>query len=115
MKNGYLFLALMLGVSGCSTLEQSLRLGGGMGALAGVAAIYAGTEAGAGRPPSFEAVAISAGVGSLLGLATAYYSHKSVEADRQACQTDQIEMDFGDLPPSPFIVPKPQIKKGVSR
>ena len=100
-----------LALSGCSTLDQSLELGGGMGMAIGAGAMVAGSGA-AGHSASMESVAIGAGVGAILGLATSYFTHKSVDSDRNACEADQIEMHFGDLPPSPFVVPKPQTKKG---
>ena len=114
MTKRYLYLALALSMSGCSTMDQSLQLGGAIGALSGTTATYTGYTAG-GHPPPFEAVAIGAGIGTLLGITTAYFTHKSVEADRKACDAEQIEMQFGDLPPSPFIVPKQQIKKGTKQ
>ena len=113
MRQRYLCLLLVGMLAGCSTLEQSLELGGGMGAIAGASAVYAGAEATTGKAPSLETIAISAGIGTVVGLVTSYYTHKSVEVDRQSCQSDQIEMHFGDLPPSPFIVPtKKPAKKG---
>ena len=114
MNKRYLYLALIFAVSGCSTMDQSIQLGGAIGALSGTTATYAGYTAG-GHPPSFEAIAIGAGIGTLLGITTAYFTHKSVEADRKACDAEQIEMQFGDLPPSPFVVPKPEIKKSMKR
>lgn len=97
---------------GCATMDQSLTLGGAMGAATGTAAAL-GSYAAAGKSVSAEGVAISAGVGTLLGLVTSYFTHKSVVEDRKAYDADQVEMHFGDLPPSPFIVPKSTSKKGA--
>ena len=95
----------------CSTLDQSLQLGGGLGALSGGVATYGGYSAG-GKSPSFETVAIGAGIGAVVGLATSYFTHQAVVEDRKSCEADQVEMHFGDLPPSPFIIPKNNTKKG---
>ena len=111
MNRKILSLLLGIGMSGCSTLDQSLQLGGSLGAASGAAATLGGFAA-AGKPASFESVAIGAGVGAIVGLAASYFTHKNIESDRKACEADQIEMHFGDLPPSPFVVPKPQTKKG---
>ena len=112
MKYLHLFALFGLFLSGCSTLDQSIELGSGMGMVVGAGAVVAGSEA-SGNSPTLGSVAIGAGIGTLLGIATAYFTHKSVESDRKACEADQIEMHFGDLPPSPFIVPeKPKTKEG---
>ena len=105
-----LFLTL-LNIS-CATLDDSLQLGAGLGAASGVAATYAGHSA-TGKSPSFETVAAGAGIGLGLGLITSYFTHKKIAEDRLASQSDQVEMHFGDLPPSPFIFPKINSKKGA--
>jgi hypothetical protein len=46
---------------------------------------------------------------------TAYLTHKQLEEQRHSDQADSIDMHFGDLPPSPFIVPKTKPKKAVRR
>jgi len=99
------------GLTGCSTMDQSLELGSGLGFAVGTAATVGGYSAG-GRSPSLETVAIGAGIGAAVGLVTSYFTHQSVADDRKSCEAEQVEMHFGDLPPSPFIVPKPQTKKG---
>ena len=48
------------------------------------------------------------------GLIAAYFTHKAVEEDREQFHSDETEMHFGDLPPSPFVVPKMNRKKGAS-
>src|ERR1700677_4273687 len=110
MRTKFLLLTLPL-VASCTTMSDSLELGTGLGLASGAAATYSGFSAG-GNNPTFQTVAIGAGIGTTIGLATAYFTHKKVESDRQSCQTDQIETHFGDLPPSPFIVPKMNFQKG---
>lgn len=87
----------------CSTLDQSFRLGAASGAVAGAAATY-GAERASGGQPSFENVAVGASVGLALGLITSYFVHKSVSEDREE-DSRKTEIYFGDLPPSPFVIP----------
>lgn len=105
-------IAIATMLSSCSTMNQSMELGAGMGAASGVASAYAGSI---GQPhgPSVSTVLIASGIGAGIGLLTSYFVHKSVEEDRLNAQADQMDMNFGDLPPSPFIVPKNKpTKKG---
>ena len=114
MKYAFL-MSPIIGLSvSCATMNDSLKLGGGLGAATGAAATYSGHTA-AGQSPSIGTVAIGAGVGAAVGLLTSYFIHKNADEDRAQCQADQTEMHFGDLPPSPFIVPKLPIKKGGAR
>jgi len=99
-------------LSSCATMNDSLQLGGGMGAVTGFAAVYAG-HIGSEQKATFSDAAVGAGIGMGLGLITSYLVHRSVEEKRQSFQIDQTEMIFGDLPPSPFIIPKTKPKKGV--
>ena len=99
-------------LSSCATMNESLELGAGMGAATGLASVYAG-HIGSEQSAKFQDAAIGAGIGASLGLLTSYLVHGSVEESRQSLQADQTEMHFGDLPPSPFIVPKQKTKKGV--
>lgn len=98
--------------SSCATMNESLELGGGMGAAVGATSTFVAHKATNGESPSFGSVALGAGVGALAGLATAYFTHKNVEEKREALKAEQTEMFFGDLPPSPFVVPKMSLKKG---
>lgn len=98
----YLTTVAML-TSGCSTLDQSFRLGAATGAMVGAAATYAAGRA-AGGEPKLEDVGIGASIGLGIGLLTSYFVHQSVAEDRQAAMR-QTEIYFGDLPPSPFILP----------
>lgn len=94
----------------CTTLDQSFRLGAATGALTGAAATYAGFG-GAGRSPTLEEVGLSASIGLGLGLITSYFIHQEVIEDRDEIAR-QTEIYFGDLPPSPFVIPQPRFKKG---
>jgi len=95
----------------CTTLNESMTLGAGLGALSGAAAtaVAQGTS---GQPVSGENVLLGAGIGLGAGLIASYFTHKSVETKRAACMADETEMHFGDLPPSPFVFPKTLPKKG---
>lgn len=105
-------VAIAAMLSSCSTMNQSLELGATMGAASGIASAYAGSI-GQKEGPTFSTVAIASGISMGIGMLTSYFVHKSVEEDRASSQADQIDMNFGDLPPSPFIIPKQkQSKKG---
>ena len=111
--NTYLkIIVLPTVLSSCATMEESLKLGGTIGAATGAVATYAG-HAAAGKSPTLEAAAIGTGIGTVLGLATAYLTHKKLAEDRKNTETQDFEMYFGDLPPSPFIFPKTLPKKGT--
>jgi hypothetical protein len=94
----------------CTTLDQSFRLGAATGALTGAAATYAGNRL-SGRNPSIEEVGLGASIGLGIGLITSYFVHQQVSEDRDE-MSRQTEIYFGDLPPSPFIIPQPKLKKG---
>lgn len=94
----------------CTTLDQSYRLGAATGALTGAAATYAGHSSN-GRNPSLEEVGVGASIGLGIGLITSYFIHQKVVEDREEA-TRQTEIYFGDLPPSPFVIPQPKLKKG---
>lgn len=100
---------LSLAVS-CTTLDQSFRLGAATGALAGAAATY-GANSAAGRNPSLEEVGVGASIGLGLGLITSYFIHQSVTENHEE-MSRQTEIYFGDLPPSPFVIPQLKLKKG---
>ena len=107
MQFRYFLPVFLLLLNACSTMNESLELGASMGALAGAGAIY-GAQSMESRATS-NILTITA-IGAGLGLITSYFVHRSVEDQRKAQLSEQTEMYFGDLPPSPFIVPK--MKKG---
>ncbi len=94
----------------CTTLDQSFRLGAVTGALTGAVATYAGNRL-SGRNPSIEEVGLGASIGLGVGLITSYFVHQKVSEDRDE-KTQGTEIYFGDLPPSPFMIPQPKLKKG---
>lgn len=100
---------IVLSVS-CTTLDQSFRLGAAAGALSGAAATYAG-HGSSGRAPTIEEVGLGASIGLGIGLITSYFVHQQVAEDRDD-MSRQTEIYFGDLPPSPFVIPQPKLKKG---
>lgn len=104
--NFFVFLSLV----GCSTLDQSFRLGAVTGALAGATSVYAAQSAN-GQTPSIDNVGVGASVGLGLGMIAAYFIHQSVAEDRES-NNNTTEMHFGDLPPSPFIMPINQKRGG---
>jgi len=108
----FILMSLIAGLGGCATMHESLQLGASMGAITGGAATYAG-HSGSGKSASFGDVALGAGIGLGVGLLTSYITHQQVEERRQSLYSEQTEMHFGDLPPSPFIVPKAAPKKGA--
>jgi len=73
------------------------------GALTGAAATYAGNSA-SGRNPFIEEVGLGASIGLGIGLITSYFVHQQVAEDRDE-MSRQTEIYFGDLPPSPFMIP----------
>ena len=111
MKHKILIVMMAVLGSSCATMNDSLTLGASLGAATGAAATYIGYSAG-GQSPALETVVVGAGIGTALGLITSYFTHKKVEEDRASYKSDQFEMYFGDLPPSPFIIPQSVTKKG---
>ncbi len=110
MRKHFIFLSAFLLLTSCTTLDQSFRLGAATGAITGAAATYAGGGS-SGKPPTLEEVGIGASIGLGIGLITSYFVHQSVVSDREE-SARQTEIYFGDLPPSPFVIPQPNIKKG---
>jgi hypothetical protein len=104
-------IAAVLSLASCTTMNESLQLGAGLGALTGAAATYAG-HSGAGARPTLEDVGLGAGIGMGLGLIASYFTFKAVDQNRRDNQAYQTEIYFGDLPPSPFLIPKQNQKKG---
>ncbi len=111
MNKVYFLSTILLMNSACTTMNESLQLGAGLGAITGAGAIYTAQKS-AGGPSNGEDVALGAGIGLAAGLLTSYIVHRQVEDHRQSFQYEQTEMHFGDLPPSPFIMPSLKSKKG---
>lgn len=101
-------------LSSCATMTESMQLGASMGGATGMTAAFAG-RAGTGNPASFNDIAIGAAIGTGLGVLTSYLVHNSVEERRQTIGTEQTEMHFGDLPPSPFVLPRSNLNKKGAR
>lgn len=110
MKTVLLMSPIVALTVSCTTLDQSYRLGGATGALVGAAATYAGHSSG-GRNPSLEEVGVGASIGFGIGLITSYFIHQKVVEDRDE-MARRTEIYFGDLPPSPFVIPQPKFKRG---
>jgi hypothetical protein len=111
MKYKIIAVATILALSGCSTMNESLQLGAGVGFVSGAAAMHA-AESRTGQRPDTDSVLTGAAVGAGIGLLVSYFTHRTVENDRKSNFAEQTEMYFGDLPPSPFLVPKPNKKGG---
>ena len=73
MKMSILVLMPALACS-CATLNESMTLGAGIGALAGGTATYAAKATSGGAEVSAGDVALGAGVGILGGLLTSYFT-----------------------------------------
>jgi hypothetical protein len=109
-----LYLTALCALStGCTTLDQSFRLGAVTGTVVGASATLAAGHA-SGRTPRIEEVGVSASIGLGLGLLASYLVHQSVVEDREA-MARKTEIYFGDLPPSPFIIPTPPPRSGGRR
>ncbi len=97
--------------TGCSTMNESLQLGASMGFATGALATY-GAHSAVGSRANLEQVATSAGIGLGLGLLAAYLTHNNVQEERERNSDSLTELHFGDLPPSPFLIPKASKKGG---
>lgn len=104
-----LALTILAGNPACSTLSQSVQLGAGLGAASGAAATYTAYTS-TGQKAEFNDVAAGAAIGLGVGLITSYLVHGEV-AESRGDSSENTEMYFGDLPPSPFVFPK-STKKG---
>lgn len=105
------FLIPVLAVSSCASLKDSMILGGAVGA-ASVAVPMAISQSTYNHKVDAGQVATSAAVGLGIGLLTSYIIHKTVEREVRPYSTSETpEMHFGDLPPSPFVMPPVQIEK----
>lgn len=112
-QNAIPLLTTLFLLNACTTLDESFQLGGTLGAASGASATYAATHA-TGTSPDAQDLAIGAGVGFGIGLILSYFIHDSVTKDRADAVTE-TELYFGDLPPSPFVIPQKKFKKGDFR
>lgn len=105
-----LFIPLL---TSCTTLDQSFQLGAATGALTGATTSLI-ANSGNGKTAEPETVAIGAAVGLGLGLFVSYFIHEQVVRDREDA-APCADIYFGDLPPSPFVIPQQNRKKGSIR
>ena len=101
---------ILLSTTACSTLNESLQLGAATGFATGGIASYAANSTTRSKA-NLQQVVTGAGIGLGVGLLMSYLMHRSVQEDRQQNAIDQTELHFGDLPPSPFLIPKAPSKK----
>lgn len=106
-----IFSTCLLSLAACSTLNESMQLGAGVGVLTG---ITAGSAAGdmAGKNPTDDQKLTAASAGLAIGLLTSFLIHKNIEEKRDDLLQMGPELHFGDLPPSPFIMTPIKKKKG---
>lgn len=111
MRKAYKFIfpATLLSLTACSTLNESMQIGAGMGTLAGAAATYT-AEHSRGDKPSSNNILGGAAIGLVVGLITSHLVHNKVEETRNQ-NAGKPEMYFGDLPPNPFVF-SPAVKGG---
>lgn len=84
--------------TGCSTLNDSIKLGSIIGGIAGAGATYT-VHRSAGQSPAIGTVTLGAGIGTAIGMLTAYFVHKQVEEDKAACDAAAIDgSEFHLLP-----------------
>jgi len=107
-----IFSTCLLSITACSTLNESMQLGAGIGVLTGLVTVSTAGEM-AGKGPSEEHKLSAASTGIAIGLLASYLLHKNVEEKRSDFVQSGPEIHFGDLPPSPFIMTPPRKKKGV--
>lgn len=106
-----IILSTFLLLSSCTTMNDSMLLGATLGGITSVAATSSAHNK-ADRNASNDDLTSSAGIGIALGLITSYLIHKDVAEKRGDIYTNNPEIYFGDLPPSPFIMTPPAKKKG---
>lgn len=90
----------LLSLTACSTLNESIQLGAGMGAIAGAAATYT-AENSRGVKPSSDNILAGAVLGLVAGIITSNITHNNIAETRG--EGTNTEMYFGDLPPNPFV------------
>lgn len=111
MFRNIVFSTCLLSLTACSTLNESMQLGAGIGPLTGIAVVSAAGDM-AGKNPTDDQKLTAASAGIALGLLTSYLIHKNIEEKRDDLLQMGPELHFGDLPPSPFIMTPMKKKKG---
>jgi hypothetical protein len=99
-------------VSGCASQSESLQLGGVTGFLTGAISMTAAQATSSGKV-GLGKVLVGGEIGAVVGAVVSYFIHRSVEGSRRLGETQQPNLYFGDLPPSPFEQPKRKL--GVSK
>lgn len=103
MKKLLKIFLILLSFTSCSTLNESLLLGAGIGSVTvGVATTSAYDKSG--KSLSQKEKLSNIGLGMIAGLITSYFVHDSVQEFRKDYYYQSPEIHFGDLPPSPFIM-----------
>lgn len=110
MKFKIIFPTFLL-LSSCATMNDSMMLGATLGGIAAVAATSSAYNK-VDHTASNDDLAASAGIGIALGLITSYFVHKDVAEKRGDIYSNNPQIYFGDLPPSPFIMTPATKKKG---
>jgi len=111
MFKNIIFFACLLSLTACSTFNESMQLGAGVGVLTGIATVSAAGDM-AGKNPSDDQKLTAASAGLAIGLLTSFLIHKNIEEKRDDLLQMGPELHFGDLPPSPFIMAPIKKKKG---
>lgn len=106
-----IFSTCLLSLTACSTLNESMQLGAGVGVLTGIAAVSAAGDM-ASKNPTDDQKLTAASAGLAIGLLTSFLLHKNIEEKRDDLLQMGPELHFGDLPPSPFIMTPTKKKKG---
>lgn len=110
MKKILLLITLLLFTS-CATLNDSIILGGSLGAVT-TGTATAGAFDRSGKHLSNDELMGNVGLGLAIGAFTAYLIHENTVQFRKDSYYNSPEIYFGDLPPSPFIM-SPNEKKKV--
>jgi hypothetical protein len=96
----------------CTSMSRAMELGGAMGAASSAIAVSWERASGGDRSPKGD-ILVASSIGLGVGLMAAYLIQKSSE-EHIASSAPEVDMHFGDLPPSPFLFPTTS-KKGASR
>lgn len=86
-------------LASCSTLDQSMKLGSGLGAMTGASTVLISSNG----PSNAKAedVLMASGIGAIIGGAISFLIHRQIDKERSDF-IQSTEVQFGDLPPNPF-------------